>query len=231
MAKKTNDAPPTAASIANRDIMQRLNFMYQASVYLAAVLPVPTAPPTEPAPRKQGRAHGKGKDKRPKKARKMGVHDLSTAYVHAMNTVARKTMVKMDPAVKRTLCSGCSTVLVPGSTASVRVKSSKVHGHVMHYRCAACGATRRIPAPPTLEPDSEATPAIPAASSSTTASTAMDIDTSLPNSAPNPNPTHKPARKSIARPPPLFARAGHVVLCGNDALSADAQQGDGVWIT
>ncbi|KAJ7187924.1 RNAse P, Rpr2/Rpp21 subunit, partial [Mycena filopes] len=121
---RTRTSSPTPPGIANRDVMQRLNFMYQASVYLSGVLPVPEAPKTV--------------QKRAKKSRKMDVHDLSKFYINSMKTVANKTMVKMDPAVKRTLCNGCNIVLVPGSTATVRVKSSKTHGHVMHYRCTSC---------------------------------------------------------------------------------------------
>ncbi|KAJ7045851.1 RNAse P Rpr2/Rpp21/SNM1 subunit domain-containing protein [Mycena alexandri] len=197
MAKKdkNKDEPPSAANIVNKDIMQRLNFMYQASVYLSGVLPVPEPPKTV--------------QKRAKKARKMNVHDLSKAYINSMKTVASKTMVKMDPAVKRTLCNGCNIVLVPGSTATVRVKSSKTHGHVMHYRCTSCKSTRRIPAPPTL------TESVPAASTST----AMEVD-SESSKAPKP----------LARLPPLFARNGHVVLCGNDTLPT-SDLGNGIYIT
>ncbi|KAJ6625852.1 hypothetical protein B0H10DRAFT_2211724 [Mycena sp. CBHHK59/15] len=105
MAKKNKDEAPNASNIVNKDIMQRLNFMYQASVYLSGVLPVsPPEPSSAPL-------------KRRKKSRKMTVHDLSKSYINSMKVVANKTMVKMDPAVKRTLCNGCNIVLVPGSTA------------------------------------------------------------------------------------------------------------------
>ncbi|KAJ7497613.1 RNAse P Rpr2/Rpp21/SNM1 subunit domain-containing protein [Mycena latifolia] len=201
MAKKNKDDVPNASSIVNRDIMQRLNFMYQASVYLSGVLPVP--PPTAP-------------EKRKKKSRKMNVHDLSKSYINSMKVVANKTMVKMDPAVKRTLCNGCNIVLVPGSTASVRVKSSTTHGHIMLYRCNSCNSTRRIPAPPTL-----------AESSLPAASTSEAVDETKPS---------KPRKRKpapVARLPPLFARdVGHVVLCGNDPLlGRETQCGDGIYIT
>ncbi|KAJ6498978.1 RNAse P Rpr2/Rpp21/SNM1 subunit domain-containing protein [Mycena sanguinolenta] len=209
MAKKNKDGDaqaPNANSIPNRDIMQRLNFMYQASVYLSGILPIP--PP--PAPQK-----------RSKKSRKMNVHDLSKSYINSMKIVASKTMVKMDPAVKRTLCNGCNIVLVPGSTATVRVKASKVHGHVMHYRCTSCNSTRRIPALPTL---AEPAPGPSPATASTAPDAAMDIDTSGPSKKKN---TKK--SRAAARLPPLFAREGHVVLCGNDKL--ETHSGDGVYIT
>lgn len=84
MAKKNKDGEaPNANSIVNKDIMQRLNFMYQASVYLSGVLP---APPQTTAATPQ---------KRTKKSRKMTVHDLSKSYINSMKTVASKTMVKM----------------------------------------------------------------------------------------------------------------------------------------
>jgi ribonuclease P protein subunit RPR2 len=82
MAKKNKDETPNANSIVNRDIMQRLNFMYQASVYLSGVLPVPQEIAVAP-------------QKRTKKSRKMNVHDLSKSYINSMKTVASKTIVKM----------------------------------------------------------------------------------------------------------------------------------------
>ncbi|KAF7315657.1 hypothetical protein MIND_00081300 [Mycena indigotica] len=178
MAKKSKDEPLNPNNITNRDIMQRLNFMYQASVYLGTVLPVP--PPSTPP-------------RRAKRSRRMNVHDLSKVYAGSMKTVSKKTMVKIDPSVKRTICQGCNLVLLAGSTASVRVNSSREHGHVMSYRCIACDSTRRIPAPPTFM-----------ASPNTESETQID-----------------PTTKIKPRPPPLFARdVGHVVFRGNEQLSS-----------
>ncbi|KAJ7091119.1 RNAse P Rpr2/Rpp21/SNM1 subunit domain-containing protein [Mycena epipterygia] len=205
MAKKSKDEAPNANNIPNKDIMQRLNFMYQASVYLSGVLPV--SPPSD------------NPQKRNKRSRKMTVHDLSKTYINSMKVVANKTMVKMDPGVKRTLCNGCNIVLVPGSTASVRVKPSRVHGHIMLYRCNSCNSTRRIPAPPTLsESESAAGPSTEAV---------MDVD------AEDSSTPRKRKSAPTARLPPLFARnVGHVVICGNDTLPAREDQcGDGIYIT
>src|SRR6201996_2692763 len=83
MAKKNKDEAPNANNIVNKDIMQRLNFMYQASVYLSGVLPI-VPPQSSVAPRR-----------RQKKSRKMTVHDLSKSYINSMKIVANKTMVKM----------------------------------------------------------------------------------------------------------------------------------------
>jgi ribonuclease P protein subunit RPR2 len=82
---------------------------------------------------------------------------------------------RSDPALKCSLCSSCNTALIPGSSASVRVKStcftdsyawmvpdhsqtfsnqikleSSSHGHLVVYTCLHCESSKGIPAPPTL---------------------------------------------------------------------------------
>ena len=116
MAKKTNDDVPNPNSVVNRDIIQRLNFLYQASVYLSSCNP-------------------------PKSPRLVSTRDLAKDYISTMRAVGKRTTVRMyvlssrsrlirldqehrrDPAVKRTLCKGCNITLIPGATATVRIKS------------------------------------------------------------------------------------------------------------
>lgn len=76
--------------------------------------------------------------------------DLSRIYVATMKTIGQKTVVRMysflaipdfhlfsmlafsrDPSIKRTICKGCAVVLIPGSTATVRVKC--VYNLSMYY--------------------------------------------------------------------------------------------------
>jgi len=148
----------------------------------------------------------------------------------------------MDPSVKRTLCKGCDIVLVPGSTAAVRIKSSSAHGHVMTYSCLLCNHVRRIPAPPVLLEEGEAAEEgegdntnIPAAQpeASTEAGhtsggdkedRVMDVDSNL--SALGATVSHRirrrPKRGPIPKPLPLFQRKGHVVFRGNEKLPDDS---------
>jgi len=58
--------------------------------------------------------------------------------------------------VKRTICKGCNTTLIPGTTASIRVKKSNTHGNIMVYTCNDCKTSKRIPAPPVPSPQAEA---------------------------------------------------------------------------
>ncbi|KAK0503705.1 RNAse P Rpr2/Rpp21/SNM1 subunit domain-containing protein, partial [Armillaria luteobubalina] len=125
MAKKPKDETPNANSVPNKDIIQRLNFLYQASVYLNSVT-----------------------SQSPSRRRRVSTSDLSRSYVSSMKVVGQKTVVKMDPSIKRTICKGCNTILVPGSTVTIRVNKSASRGHVMVYTCTHCQTTRRIPAAP-----------------------------------------------------------------------------------
>ena len=112
MGKKQKEDVPNINSVANRDIIQRLNFMYQASVYLqslstsastSSTLPTDSmdqsgVPPCEVSgsttkplsPQKSA----KGKRRRVI-GRKKTVNDLAKSYVHALKVVGQKTTVKM----------------------------------------------------------------------------------------------------------------------------------------
>ncbi|KIY74103.1 Rpr2-domain-containing protein, partial [Cylindrobasidium torrendii FP15055 ss-10] len=140
MAKKSKDQIPNPNSVTNRDIIQRLNFLYQASIYMNGIS-------REDAPTKSNK----------KRRKRITTDQLSRHYISEMKAVGQKTIVKMDPAVKRTLCGGCDAVLIPGSSATVRVKKSLTHVHTMIYTCNHCKETRRIPAPPSLPEKSQGT--------------------------------------------------------------------------
>ncbi|KAJ8095031.1 hypothetical protein PM082_010249 [Marasmius tenuissimus] len=204
MAKKDKNEAPNPNAVANRDIIHRLNFLYQASVYLNGM--DISEPPTS-SQATDGEQDVKRKSRK-RKCRRVGVKDLAKSYIDTMKVVGTKTTVRMfisscrDPSVKRTICKGCNVVLVPGSTASVRTKSSASHGHTMTYTCLECHTSRRFPAPP------------------------------VPQSQPTDD-TKTASRPCLSRPvnprtPPLFARdAGHVVFRGEKDITIDNNRGLG----
>jgi len=138
---KDKDEAPNPNSVSNRDIIQRLNFLYQASVYLNSV--GGSGPSTVGEPHVASDVKEE-KGKRKKSRRNiLSTTDLSKSYINSMKIVGQKATVKMyvsctstlvdldqlsfynpcrDPSVKRTLCKRCNIVLIPGSTAIVRVK-------------------------------------------------------------------------------------------------------------
>lgn len=109
MAKKQTEATPNVNATANRDVVQRLNFLYQASVYLQSIaLPTPVTPldkgkgketeasvqhdaekPSKPVSRKQR------KTQRRVVGTKKTTGDLGRSYVQCMRAVGQKSTVKM----------------------------------------------------------------------------------------------------------------------------------------
>ena len=101
MAKKNKDQEPTATlhGVTNRDILQRLNFLYQASAYLNTIAPhaAPVAVGTdggEPTQTGAGRRKEKSRSRR-KKRHPASTSDLSRAYVATMRAISQKATVKM----------------------------------------------------------------------------------------------------------------------------------------
>ncbi|XP_043474214.1 ribonuclease P protein subunit p21 isoform X2 [Leptopilina heterotoma] len=56
---------------------------------------------------------------------------------------AKKAVLRMEPAVKRTICKHCQSPLIPGKTARVRLVSKPAKA--IKWTCLACGENRKIP--------------------------------------------------------------------------------------
>ena len=106
MAEKGKDQTPNPASIPNTDIIQRLNFLYQANVYLSNlsrnVPPIDVSHPASSAvsAREGNQAHNKSKNPKSRHAkqsrgRSITMNELSRAYVHTMSMVGKRATVKM----------------------------------------------------------------------------------------------------------------------------------------
>ncbi|KAI0358550.1 Rpr2-domain-containing protein [Trametes cingulata] len=237
MGKKNKDQEPVAnlSSVANRDIVQRINFLYQASTYLSAIS---QALPSSAA---DGGFEVSAQGTNQKSKRKSTLRhpkntaELSRSYIGTMRIVGQKTMVRMDPSLKRTLCKGCDAVLLPGTSATVRVKPLPSHGQAVVYTCLTCRTSRRIPAPSVLDPTTSAQDdggvgltERPAASSTSASvpevlaadASAMVVDPVHATAQPSytSSRARRPRKKRIARVPPLFERKGHVTFRGNERL-------------
>ena len=117
MGKKNKDESPNPNGVVNRDILQRLNFLYQASAYLDSISrqsdvqpkarvdssmdTTQEAPPdasgsvastlcTAGLPKTQS-----AKRERLRKRRVIQAADIGQGYVRAMRLIGQKTTVKM----------------------------------------------------------------------------------------------------------------------------------------
>jgi len=113
MAKKGKEATPNSNSVPNKDIIQRMNFLYQASTYLSGLDGKSTARKHDTANLRwlreeryakaepgggSGPAEGVAGKSTPAKAppkRKTTVQDLSQKYVKSMKTIGLKTNTRM----------------------------------------------------------------------------------------------------------------------------------------
>ena len=119
MGKKNKGELPNPSNITNRDILQRLNFLYQASVYLDSISrkcgesidteagpssASDTGPPMgmtaegEAAPSSTASLSKATKRKRDwdqRKGRVIRASDIGQGYVRAMRLIGQKTTVKM----------------------------------------------------------------------------------------------------------------------------------------
>jgi len=77
------DATPNVTAVANKDLMQRMNFLYQMASYLNQQHPLTGATQS---------TSSSGKEKR---KRKGTLQDLATFHIRTMKTIGNKSMVKM----------------------------------------------------------------------------------------------------------------------------------------
>jgi ribonuclease P protein subunit RPR2 len=95
MAKKTKDDVPNPNSVSNRDILQRLNFLYQASALLGTI----DTPPREmaaPVPASlKGKERRQEMRKRNRERHSTAPADLSRTYVRSMKAIGQKTNMRL----------------------------------------------------------------------------------------------------------------------------------------
>ncbi|KAK1327563.1 hypothetical protein QTO34_013065 [Cnephaeus nilssonii] len=68
---------------------------------------------------------------------------LARFYCHTERTVARRLVLRRDPSVKRTLCRGCSSLLIPGLTCTQRQRRCKGQRWTVQT-CLTCQRSQRF---------------------------------------------------------------------------------------
>jgi len=72
---------------------------------------------------------------------------LSRFYLHSMKTISKRLVIRLDPELKRAVCKECSSLLTPGTSATVRVHGNRgKKGRRVHVTCNTCGRFKRTPA-------------------------------------------------------------------------------------
>ncbi|WVQ78880.1 hypothetical protein IAT38_000971 [Cryptococcus sp. DSM 104549] len=161
---KKNPPPPPIPQphMPNRDLFHRVNFSYQAAIFLQNLGESSGSTSTSDIP-----SHEEEKALNPNRKGKRrameyqgekvgdvreGLRKLARAEMKGCRTMVAHNQLKLDPALKRTVCGTCSTVLVPGLTSRVRNRPNSSTFNVIHITCLTCSSTQSIPAPPVPGP-------------------------------------------------------------------------------
>ncbi|XP_028168722.1 ribonuclease P protein subunit p21 [Ostrinia furnacalis] len=70
---------------------------------------------------------------------------LSSYYGNLMGNVAKKTVLKIHPELKRQFCKKCKCILIDNVSAKMKIKTIK-NSKVMQWTCNTCGTKRVLPA-------------------------------------------------------------------------------------
>lgn len=143
MAKKQS------GSVPNRAIYSRLSYLYQAAAYLKSrdvsqTLEQPQPPQDENC---QPRSHTTDK---PHELRG-DIHAVtSRRLLSDLRAASLKTQIRLDPAVKRTICKYCDTLLVEGVSCHSFIENKskgakKPWADVLALKCQTCGGKKRYP--------------------------------------------------------------------------------------
>lgn len=76
--------------------------------------------------------------------------NLSRFYLSHLRSIAMKSVIRLDPSIKRKICKRCDAFLVPGVSCTECIENKSKDGKkpwadVLIVECGACGAVKRFP--------------------------------------------------------------------------------------
>ncbi|WWC96872.1 hypothetical protein V866_003747 [Kwoniella sp. B9012] len=162
--------------IPQKDLFQRINFTYQASIFLQSLGSGISASTSTHSNSGQGdvelKVDRKGKRKAieneipcsansydleerllndgqdAEKGTTKKLRQLARMNVREMNSMSVHNQLKLDPSLKRSLCKTCGTILIPGLTSRIRNRPNRNSFSITHHTCLTCLSSLSIPSPP-----------------------------------------------------------------------------------
>ncbi|ORY29760.1 RNAse P Rpr2/Rpp21/SNM1 subunit domain-domain-containing protein [Naematelia encephala] len=146
-ASKFSGPPP----VINRDLLHRLNYTYQASIFLQQLGAASSSSSTSPVLDRKGKGKSKEIDAEEDEESNVDFASLARQGMQGARKMGVHNQMKLDPSLKRTVCKSCSAILVPGLTSRVRNRPNKNHFIITHHTCLTCSARLSFPSPPTSD--------------------------------------------------------------------------------
>ncbi|KAK9767466.1 hypothetical protein K7432_002731 [Basidiobolus ranarum] len=113
--KEKKEKKNSNSQIQHREVYQRMNFLYQASMMMTAA----TAGSSDNS----------------------DLGNLGRFYASHMKEIGKRVVLRMDPKVKRSICRHCDIPLIPSITSNTTIQN-KPETSVM-VRCRKCQYRRR----------------------------------------------------------------------------------------
>lgn len=162
--------------LSQKHLHSRISYLYQASTYLAHIAdqsraetpctdgefkkPYDSGGELRPATTAPQIVSGEGSPispiERDLRMLEIRSHHISKDFalsrlllVH-LRAVSLRSQIRLNPAVKHTMCKRCNLPLVPGSTSTSYIENKSSEGRkpwadVLVTTCTACGTSRRLP--------------------------------------------------------------------------------------
>ncbi|EKD14620.1 uncharacterized protein L3040_000144 [Drepanopeziza brunnea f. sp. 'multigermtubi'] len=143
---KVSTAKAKSSRVPNKAIYSRVSYLYQAAAYMAAQ-----------------QEHCKSAESQTTKGNDYAEPDGSSAeslkplfqcasrrLVAEFRAVSHKALLRISPAMKHSICKGCDTMLIDGSTCTNEIENrsrggKKPWADVLVRKCSTCGLAKRFP--------------------------------------------------------------------------------------
>jgi ribonuclease P protein subunit RPR2 len=135
-------------SVSNRHIYTRASYLYQAANYLARFpeRQDDNGQSAAAAPGDEQHSTSRKRDAQGQRA----AQNISRRMVSDLKAVSLKGQVRQSPAMKRSMCKFCATVLIEGRNCHSVIENESKGGRkpwadVLVIRCSTCGNFKRVP--------------------------------------------------------------------------------------
>jgi ribonuclease P protein subunit RPR2 len=140
------------ANCPNKSLHSRVSFLYQAASYLSSrQLQNPDGDKAESLAEKKEPEICAIKPKNvPHDFTSLSSHALSRQYLSDLRSVSLKTLIRLSPKMKHTICKRCDTMMTEGFTCTINIENKSKNGKkpwadVLVQSCHTCGFERRFP--------------------------------------------------------------------------------------
>lgn len=137
--------------VQNRAIYSRISFLQQAAVTLSAI----SLPPPDSNSSNAAGASVTSNQLTPAKETNGGgsvatLEGMSRRLATDLRAVSLKTRIRLNPAVKQTICKFCDSILIDGESCTSQIENKsrgakKPWADVLVRKCHTCGRERRYP--------------------------------------------------------------------------------------